>query len=278
MLPLGPWPIRVAWLVLPFTLGPAMADALAPRSAAVRVVASALLWLGWAVALGATLVPRSSSLTIVRVLAPAALAAAGWAALASGRPTVADVVALATTALAVGVALLPTTGETFVDGSSYGPERRMLLRPPSGLLLGPIELAWAVAVAGIVAGPLLLAARAWVLGAIAVAVGLAAAAWCLRSLHQLSTRWVVFVPTGMVLHDPLAAPEPHLFLRKGIRRLGPAAAGTAALDLTGGAAGLALELELVEPLEMLLRSGRTGAGTEAVTRLLFTPSRPAALL
>ena len=29
-----------------------------------------------------------------------------------------------------------------------------------------------------------------------------------RSIHQLSRRWLVLVPTGMVLHDPLVMPEP----------------------------------------------------------------------
>ncbi|MCU1453673.1 MAG: hypothetical protein JWN46_1819 [Acidimicrobiales bacterium] len=275
---LGHWPARVVWLVLPFTAGPALAAALDPRSAPIRLTASTLLWVGWAVTLGATLVPRSVSLTVVRTLAPAALVAAIWATLARDHVSTAGVVAIATTALALGAIFLPTTGEAFVDGSSYGPERRMTLRTPSGLLLGPVPLTWTVVVGGIVAGPLLLAGRQWAAGAVAVVVGVPAAALGVRSLHQLARRWVVFVPAGLVLHDPLALPEPHLFLRSSIRWLGPAAAGTDAIDLTGGAAGLALELELFEPLDLLRRTGRGATATEPATHLLFTPVRPAALL
>ena len=35
------------------------------------------------------------------------------------------------------------SGEAFVDGSSYGDERRMPLRPPVAVLAGPVPLAWA---------------------------------------------------------------------------------------------------------------------------------------
>ena len=270
--------MRVSWLVLPFTAGPALAAALDPRSGPVRLTASALLWVGWAVALGASLVPRSVSLTLLRAAAPAALAAAVAAALAGHHASAASIVGIATTALAAGSALLPATGDAFVDGSSYGPERRMTLRTPSALLLGPVEMMWVATIGGLLAGPLLLAGRQWAAGAVALAVGLPSAALGLRSLHQLSRRWVVFVPAGFVLHDPLALAEPQLILRSGVRRLGPAEAGSQAVDLTGGALGLSLELALAEPVDLLRRSGRGPATSESVTELLFTPARPAELL
>ena len=34
-------------------------------------------------------------------------------------------------------------GSDFVNGSSYGDERRVALRPPTALLVGPIEAVWA---------------------------------------------------------------------------------------------------------------------------------------
>ena len=72
------------------------------------------------------------------------------------------------------------TGAVFVNGSAYGDERRLPLRPPAALLLGPLELAWAVCVIGTVAGPLLLAAGSWIVGALALVVGWPAAWFAAR--------------------------------------------------------------------------------------------------
>lgn len=282
MSPLHLWPLRVVWLVLPVLCGPSLSDALDGRSGSVRLVALALAYAAWGVGLVATLVPHPLSLTALRTLAPATLAAAVWATLAGGDPAVSDVVALVAAAAVTALSLSPLVGDAFVDGGSYGPERRMALRAPTTLVAGPVELAWAIAVAGVVAGPLLLAARQWVLGAVLLVVGWTAAFVAIRSLHQLSRRWVVFVPTGLVLHDPLATPEPHLFLRRSVARLGPAttdaadAAGT--VDLSQGAAGLVLELELREPYDLLLAERRGAGRTVQTTRVLFVPTRAATLL
>ena len=73
--------------------------------------------------------------------------------------------------------------------------------------------------AGVAAGPLLLAARQWVLGAVALVVGAVAVWWGVRVLHGLSRRWVVFVPAGMVVHDPLALVDPVLVPRAALRSL-----------------------------------------------------------
>ena len=228
------------------------------------------------------LVPHPLSLTAIRVLTPAALAAAVWATLAGGDPAPSDVVALVATAGVTALALSPLVGDAFVDGGSYGPERRVALRPPTMLLAGPIELAWAVAVVGVVAGPLLLGARQWLVGGIVVVVGWAAAFVAVRSLHQLARRWLVFVPTGLVIHDPLATPEPHLFLRRSVSRLGPAtpedAAASDTVDLSEGAAGLVLALELREPYDLLVSERRGEARAVPTTRVLFVPTRAAALL
>jgi len=275
---LRPWPARATWLLLPFTAGPALADGLAGRSHDVRWTVALLLWVGWTLTLVALLVPRTISLTVLRVLAPTALVATGWAALTGGRLGFGDVLAVGSAALAVAAAFSPLTGDVFVDGSSYGPERRMALRAPTALLLGPLPLTWLAAVAGASAGPLLLGAHRWAAGAAVIVVGAVIARFAVRSLHQLSRRWIVFVPAGMVLHDPLDQPEPTLFLRRSVRRLGPAHADTTALDLTRGAFGLALQLDLIEPIDMLVRRGRSGAEKVTVNALLFTPTRPGALL
>ena len=293
---LGAWPVRALWAALALLSGPTFADALDHRSAAVQLLVAVVLWAGWAAALVALLVPRSASLTATRVLVPAGLAAVAWGA-ALGSPSGLDVVALVVAAAAAALVLSPWFAEAWVDGSAYGPEQRTPLRTPPLLALVVAPATWGVIVAGALAGPLLLAARAWVVGGILVVVGWPLAFAGVRSLHQLARRWVVLVPAGLVVHDPLTMPEPQLFLKASIRRVGPAEdpdsiAGPAVTiegdvggraivteDLTAGAAGLALELVLDEPVDLLVRrKGRGNNETLAVDRVLFTPSRPAVVL
>jgi hypothetical protein len=274
-----PWVVRAAWVVLPFTVGPAVDEALDSRSSAVRTVASALLWGGWATAVLATLVPRPVGLTLLRVAAPAALVAAGAAAAWGEASALTSSVGLAGGAVAAAVAFLPETGHLFVNGAAYGDERRHLLRVPGTLLVGPLYATWALLVTAAVSGPLLLAARSWTAGALATAAGLPLAALLARALHSLTQRWAVLVPAGLVLKDHLALVDPVLFRRQGIAGLGPAPAEADGLDLTCRSPGLALELRLREAAAVTpVATGRRVPEPVRATRLLFTPTRPGALL
>ena len=273
------WAFPVVWVVLPFTMGPAFADALGPCAPLFRTSCSVGLWVVWAATLGAGLVPRTVTLTAIRIVAPASLVAAGWATLASHHAGLADAAALGSAALVTVVAMAAGTGATFVNGSAYGLEHRMPLRPPGPLLLGPVELTWVAAVAGAVAGPLLLADAAWIAGGLLLVVGWPLAWWAGRSLHVLSRRWLVFTPAGLVLHDQLAVLEAVLVIRRHLRSVGPALVGTDARDLTLGAFGLALEIRFSEPLPITPtppRRGRTVAPVSSVDvpAVLFTPTRP----
>ena len=276
---LGAWPARVTWLVLPVVLGPALGDALGDASRPVQVVASTGLWVGWAAVLVATLVPTTVSLTALRVAAPAAVVAGVAAIVANGR-SAATVVGLVGALVAALAAFWPGTGEAFVAGSSYGDERRMPLRVPGPLLAGPLVLVWTAAASGVAAGPLLLAARQWIAGAAVLAVGLPVAVVAIRSLHTLARRWLVFVPNGVVVHDPMALAEPVLLRRADVRSFGPAPADTAALDLTRGALGLALEVTLAPPVSVVLAGRGHHRVSEATTAaaLLVSPTRPGAVL
>jgi hypothetical protein len=281
----GPWPVRVAWLLLPLLAGPVLADAFDDASRAVQIVTSLGLWGGWLAGLLATLVPRTLTLTAVRLLASAAVVAVTWAVVDSGTgsapaPVGWPVAGLVCVLVAAAVAFTPETGRLFVDGSSYGDEQRFPLRVPAPLLAGPVPLAWLAVVVGATAGPLLLAAEQWVMGTVALVAGLAAARWGTRALHVLARRWVVLVPAGLVLHDQLALADPILLRREQVRGLDPAPADTTALDLTRGALGLALELALVGPVALTLAPTGPSATAEVVKAdgLLFTPTQPGALL
>jgi hypothetical protein len=158
----------------------------------------------------------------------------------------------------------------------------MLLRPPTQLAIVAVPLTWLVGAVALVTGPLLLADERWLLGAVIIVVGVPVAALAARAMHQLGRRWIVFVPTGMVLHDHTALTEPVLFRRTSIERLGPAIAGSPARDLSNRAAGLLLECELTDPAPLGLRGeaqpGAPGATMTDVRRFLFSPTRPGELL
>lgn len=245
-----------------------------------ELTAAGLGWVAWTGVLVAVLLPTTVSLTALRSVAPLGVMATGWAALVE--PGLATALGLGWAAATVLVALSPRTGAVFVDGSSYGDERRFPLRVPAPLLLGPIAAAWAAVVAGPVAGPLLLAAGERLAGALVLAAGVPLSWFAARALHGLARRWVVLVPAGMVLHDPASLADPVLFPRPSVERLGPAPdpPHPDALDLTARALGLVLEVELREPFALAPRRASRAPEAELVhaSRVLFTPTRPGALL
>ena len=53
-----PWVLRAAWVLVPFTVGPGLGEALADRTGAVDTVATVMAWAGWTAVLVALLVPR----------------------------------------------------------------------------------------------------------------------------------------------------------------------------------------------------------------------------
>lgn len=273
-----PWLVRVVWVSLPFTAGPVFADALDATSAPVLRTATIGLWVSWVVGVACTAVPHPITMTALRILAPASFAGAVWATVGGGS-SAAAVVGLAVTAAVAMLTLLPEVGGWFVNGSSYGDERRVPMRPPGPLLVGPIPLAWALVVAGSVSGPMLLAAEQWAAGIAALVVGLPTAGYLARSLHALARRWLVFVPAGVVVHDHLSVADPVLFKRSAIAHLGPALADSDATDLTMGALGLALEIAVDRPVTMAVRAGRAPkAETVELTAVLVAVSRPGDVL
>jgi len=267
------WVARGAWALLPVAVVASVAVGLSDRSDAVALTVSIALWGGWAVVLGAMFVPTAVTLTLVRVIAPVSIVAIVVLGPHAGFD-VGDGIALAATIVATVLCFLPAVGAVFLHGLAYGDEERIALRAPGLLLLGPIELAWALLVASGAVGPLLLAARQWVAGAILTAAGVVLIVALSRSLHGLARRWLVFVPAGVVVHDPIGLADPVLLTRTRVLSFGPAPAGSAATDLTVAAPGLAIEIALTDKAEMVLRRGRSGAHPVVVTAVLVTPTRP----
>lgn len=260
---------------MPFTAGAAIAGALSDRSDAVQVVTALLLWAAWAAVVVGLLVPRPAGLVGVRVGTVALVPVVLWSADSAVDWAVGGVHVVVMLALV----LAPLTGEWLVNGSAYGYERRYLLRAPAPVVAGPMLLATLLLPLAIVFGPLLLASRQWGLGAVAVAAGAPLAVILFRALHSMAIRWAVLVPAGLVLKDHLALLDPVLFRRTDIQVLQSAPADTDAMDLTAGALGLALEVRLREEQHIdRMRPVRRGSEPFEVWKVLFTPTRPKALL
>lgn len=274
-----PWLLRAAWALLPVASGPALATALDGRSDPVQTVASVGLWAGWSVAVLATLVPHPVGLTALRIAAPGAVAANVWAA-ATGAPSpTAAAGGTAHATLALLLVLSPAIATFFVNGPAYPNERRFPLKVPGALLAGPMPVAASLVIGLPVAALLLLAVGRVALGAAAAVVAVPAAIVLGRALHGLARRWLVFVPAGVVIHDPLALADPVLFPKEMIASFGPAPASSEATDLTLRALGLALELRMKAPAAIVpVARRRSALDQQHVDAVLVTPARPGAVM
>jgi len=95
-------------------------------------------------------------------------------------------------------------------------------------------------------------------------------------LHRFACRWLVTVPAGVVVHDPVVLGETLMVLRPNVEHARLALVDTAAADLTGPAAGHAIEITMHEMVQVLFaatkaRSKGTAIHAQAV---LVAPSRP----
>ena len=269
------WGVRIGWLGLAFSCGPALGAALDGSDGVIPSVGGMVLWAGWALGLVATLLPSPLSLTLLRAGAPFAVLAVAAAAAGAG---VDAPVGLAWAVGLTALVMTPAVARYHVNGPAYPNERRHPLRPPGAVLLGPLYLAWIVAVPLPALGALLLAGGD-VVGAPVLLAGVGGAIFGGRALLRLAKRWLVFVPAGVVLHDHLALSDPVLFSKQQISRIGPERDVTAAWDLTLGATGLAVEIGLNE--ETNLGKSRRGRGLGQVVKadaVIISPSRPGAVI
>ncbi len=275
------WALRALWISLPVTAGSAFADAMAPWADAPRLVATALLWAAWTAVVFATLVPRPWSLTVTRLVTPIALGAA-MAALLTGRAsTLAGWAAIAILAIAVGLGTRGEFARTCAQGAAYGDEERFPLKVPPGVALGIVPLALVVVASAVVVAPILLAGERWALGIALLVLTSPLAFVTIRLVHQLSMRWVVLVPAGLVIADPLTLTDPVLFPRPHIMGLGPADPSRrppdGACDLRLGASFGSCALLLDDDAPIIRRVRREGVTIQA-NLLLVTPTAAPLLL
>ena len=268
------WALRAGVAGTAALVGPALVAAGDGRTDRAAWPAVALWWAMVAVQVVAVMVPGAMGLTALRMLAPAGVVAAAGA-LVGGASTGAGVAALAVAMVTTAIAFSAEAGEALVQGAAYGHERRLPLRMPVAHLPAAV-VAWIMWCAALVWAVLLLGARMWVLGAItaAAAVGLT---WLFaRRLHRFSRRWLVLVPAGVVLHDHVVLGETLMVPKANVHRVALAYADTQALDLSGPAAGHALQVTVSEMVTILLAATRGEPKGKAVHAgaFLIAPSRP----
>jgi len=253
-------------------------DALDGRSSAVRATVAATCWLVWGTGLVALMVPSPLGLTISRMAAVLAVSAsiASWVGGAGSAAGAAFVACALVSGLLIGGAEF---GQRCVQASAYGDEDRFLLRPPAAFL-PPVGVAAALWAATVVAAPLLLATGQWIAGVVAAAVGGSLTVVLVPRFNTLALRWLVLVPAGLVVHDPVVLGETLMVARANIDGIELALADTEAADLTGPAAGHAVEISMVTMTDALLAPTKSAPRGTAlhVRSFIVAPTRPGAVL
>lgn len=272
------WVARACWLVLAFTNGVAIDEALHGASGASRTAVAVLGYTLWGAALVALLAPRPAGFTLLRVAVTTAVATALWSAweapARASLPALTVALAAATTVTSAAVA------RASAQGSAYGYEARFPLRAPFALLAGGIPIVAGLAAAAAAAGPLLLAAGAPLAGLPVTVAGVPVAVALVRALHHLERRMLVLVPAGLTLVDPMTLADPVLFPRRSLVSITPAPVHPprGAVDLRLGTAPGSIALRMREPGPIVRRTGATEGTTVETDTVLCAPVRVRELL
>jgi hypothetical protein len=269
-----PWMLRVTWIAVAAVGWPAVSSAVSGRSEPVAIVANVGAVAAWVAGVGAMAIPATIALTAVRVIVPLA-PLAGVATLVAGGDTADGIETVIVGLLATLVAMSGELGKLFVQASAYGDEERHPLRPPLGFGAAAV-VAWVVWAGAVLSGPLLLAARAWVPGAIVTVVAVVTTVTLPRRWHRLSRRWLVLVPAGLALHDPVVLGETLMLRRSEVARIRLAPVDTEAADLTGPTTGNAIEVAAAVAVTALLAPTRQQPRGRVIhlTAFLTSPTRP----
>lgn len=276
------WAVRAWWAVLPLIAGPVLAQGLDTTSASVRTTAYAVALVLWVVGLVGVVFARTAGYTALRVLAPLLVVGGLVGAIAGIREGHFTMIAGGLACVILGGASLSALVlQAQLDAASYGSELRVPLKTPPVLFLGPLPLAWALVAIGVVGGPLLIASGRTAFGIATLVIGLPLAALAVRSVHTLSARWLVLVPAGVVVRDPMVLTDPILVPSDHIAALTccKGAAGDDAIDLRLGAVADSVQIRCTEPTEgMRIKKGRTDTLAVDSDTFVVAPTRPKAFL
>ena len=261
--------VRAAWLVLaviPSALDSGGSSPLSPW----------VVWTMWAAVALAVLVPHPLSLTTCRFIAPMFVVHLTWMAASAGSLVQwGSVVGLVLVVAVCIASFMSRFGASHAQAAAYGHERRHLLRPPVSVIL-PVALLWLIT---LVTAGIAVHADATLAAGIATAASAALLAFSLQRAVVLARRWLVFVPAGIAVHDPLVLRDTFMVRSHEVRALHRAPNDTEAFDLTCATWGVPLEIVLSHPHDVSLsnfgaRVSRT-LDRLHVTALLVAPTRTA---
>ena len=254
------WLARVTWLALAVVPGALSlpeypGETLRASDDVGRASAVVLLWLAWAVVAFGMIVLHPLSLAAVRWLSPMIAIHVWWMALvADDAPEVWARLAAVGCALVVVVVMLRADfGARHVQAAAYGHERRHLLRPPVAVML-PSALVWLVAWA---LGAVALLVEPSIATAIAALASALLAAFGWRRVSVLAQRWLVFVPAGIAVHDPLMLRDTFMVRRHDVRAVGTADVSPSSddsFDITGTTWGQPVQITLAHLHDVSLSS------------------------
>ncbi|MGH9136215.1 MAG: hypothetical protein ACRD0G_04100 [Acidimicrobiales bacterium] len=275
------WLARAVWLAIPLFGGQAVGEALGDHSRAVQLTGTTAAWIGWAAGALALAIPAVSTLTLARTTVPGSLVAAVIALVdrAEAESGIALFVPAAVATVLVGSAEF---GRVYIQASAYGDEARFGLRPPIGYAVAS-AVTWLLTAVALLVTPVALAGKAWLAGAAGFVVAVAGVSLLPVRWHQLSRRWFVFVPAGVVVHDPVVLADTLMIPRRDVTSIslqGEGAAAKGSADLTGPTPGLAVEVLLAKPVTAVLaRTPKRPDGTAIdLTAFVISPTRPGAVI
>ena len=229
-----------------------------------------LAWALWFVVFVALLVPATIGLTVVFIAIPIVGAIVG---LAGGMVDPAILIA----GLAIPFTIVWTpTGDYMINGSSYGSEKRFLLKPTLIMsIVFPLLTTISAALTGFATRAVV--ETQWLLLLILILPAIGSIYVAAKVIHQGFRRWLVFVPAGIVIHDPYLLKISAMTRKPNAGYLTTARTDldqTQTTDLTGGATGYRSHLVTKEPITLDLRSGENIESSS----ILFAPLRPGAVL
>ena len=243
-------------------------------------LATWLVWSVWLLVAIALWIPHPLSLATVRFLAPLATVHAGWLVASDDdiQQRIGSVAGFLVMLAASCLMFAASFGAHHAQAAAYGHERRHLLRPPIAVLL-PLLLLWLLVAVGAGLAAFSKSLRVS-LPTLLLLVPLVV--FAIQRATILTRRWLVFVPAGIAVHDPLMLRDTFMVRSHEVRAIRVASTASTAFDATGTTWGVIVELELDKAHDMSLSQfGARVAGTLDrlhVSAILVAPSRPSVAL
>ena len=271
------WLARVLWILVAALSENIISELVNVDSSIGSIIAEIIVWSLWFVTFLALLVPATISLTVIRTLGVLFISVIGLELITAefSMFTRASLVAIIGCLLVYFFSAL--LGDVMINGSAYGSEKRFILKPPTFMLFTYLAIIWGLfIVLSITTIQLLIQNN--LIGYLTLITVSALGFFGGKILHQFSRRWLVFVPAGFVIHDPLFLNNSVLFKRNNIEHLTTSGIRTIddeTIDLTGGSSGLSSSLKTKEEITIDLKSEKTQAETRNIR---FAASLPGLVL